>query len=502
MAIEPIFEKIYLSGKRGVVSESVKSECKTMISTESVSEVLSVHATALILGCDEKDGQLKYDGRASFYVSYLAVDGEIKKTECSSDFSGVIKDGCIRAGYKAVCRPEILKTDFSLSGASLSVWASLKVRAELSENIEVSALSGGTNMVVDVSELTFSKSYGVKEAVYSIEEEFEINAEIKEVLCHRASASVTAVSSGVGSVIVDGQVYLSIIALQKSEKSSIIKEVRTIPFRMEIECEEAMPTMQATASVVEKGLKTEVLVDEESAKSKVTVSLNLGFTGEAWTAEEKTLVKDAFSTTDDIELVKEQTQVYKPSGSEYLTAGFNGRAPTDELPIGVSLFAVGNERAEIVSSELNSGKLKISGVVTAVGFLCDGEGKTFARKLETPFEKELDCNLKGELDYVCVRAERVTARLISATEIELDGELIFAVNAKEKVLIDCIKEIKSLGAKKENTHAISVYIPFENEELWSLAKRLNVCPESLVETNPDLTFPLTGEERIVVYRKL
>ena len=35
----------------------------------------------------------------------------------------------------------------------------------------------------------------------------------------------------------------------------------------------------------------------------------------------------------------------------------------------------------------------------------------------------------------------------------------------------------------------------------ALAKRLNVCPKSLVETNSDLQFPLTGKERIVVYRR-
>ena len=45
-------------------------------------------------------------------------------------------------------------------------------------------------------------------------------------------------------------------------------------------------------------------------------------------------------------------------------------------------------------------------------------------------------------------------------------------------------------------------VPFENEDLWSLAKRLSVCPEQLVSTNPELQFPLTGEERIVIYRQL
>ncbi len=501
MAIEPIYEKITLSGKRIVESEQIKAECKTAVATDGVSEVLSVSALAVTLSCDTQDGQIKHDGRAVFYICYLTVDGEVKKTECSADFSGVIKDGGIKQGYKAVCSVQVVKTDYDLTGASLSVTATVKVVVEVAGSVELNALSGGNNLVIDTDEITLSKSYGVKEGVYPLEEEFELSCEIKEVLSHRAAASVTAVQCGVGSIIVDGQAYLTVIALQKTEKCSIIKEVRTLPFRMEIECEDAMPTMQATASVTEKGLKTEVLVDEENGKSKVTVSLNLHFTGEAWSGEERVVARDGFSITDDVELIKEQAESYKPCEPQFFSFAFNGRAGVSELPVGVSLFAVGSERAEILTSEYVDGKLKVTGVVTALGYFADGDNRPFTRKLETAFEKELDANINGEIYSVCARAERVSARLVSATEIDLDGEIVLTVSSREKTTFTCIKEIKSVGEKQENTHAISVYIPLENEELWSLAKRLNVCPTSLVETNPDLTFPLTGKERIVVYRK-
>ena len=57
------------------------------------------------------------------------------------------------------------------------------------------------------------------------------------------------------------------------------------------------------------------------------------------------------------------------------------------------------------------------------------------------------------------------------------------------------------GDKKTEDSAISVYIPREGEELWSLAKRLNATPESIMSANKDLQFPLTGKERIAVYRQ-
>ena len=72
----------------------------------------------------------------------------------------------------------------------------------------------------------------------------------------------------------------------------------------------------------------------------------------------------------------------------------------------------------------------------------------------------------------------------------------------EKCSVGLVKQVSSLGEKVQNTHAISVYIPNKGETLWSLAKRLNVSPETLINTNQDLQFPLSGKERIVVYRQI
>ena len=55
--------------------------------------------------------------------------------------------------------------------------------------------------------------------------------------------------------------------------------------------------------------------------------------------------------------------------------------------------------------------------------------------------------------------------------------------------------------KEENPCAISVYIARSGEDVFSLAKRLNQCPDKIKETNKDLQFPLNGDERIVVYRQ-
>ena len=73
------------------------------------------------------------------------------------------------------------------------------------------------------------------------------------------------------------------------------------------------------------------------------------------------------------------------------------------------------------------------------------------------------------------------------SEIEYESEIVSAVDIGE--------------TKQVATAAVSVYIPVAGEGLWELSKRLNVCPETLVATNAELQFPLTGKERIVVFRQ-
>ena len=78
---------------------------------------------------------------------------------------------------------------------------------------------------------------------------------------------------------------------------------------------------------------------------------------------------------------------------------------------------------------------------------------------------------------------------------------MFTVYAKTRYSAEIISAAEAGAEKAIQAAAISVYIPLAGEGLWELAKRLNVCPEKLVETNSELQFPLTGKERIVVYRQ-
>ena len=180
----------------------------------------------------------------------------------------------------------------------------------------------------------------------------------------------------------------------------------------------------------------------------------------------------------------------------------SGRAITPELPVGASVLAVGGERVEVVKVDCVEDGAVISGVLSATAYLRDGDEKIFTVNLETPFESAVSCAyICEELSEICVRAYNGRAKIISLTETELEADINFTVYPEEKTELEIIGKIKPIGEKVKPTAGLSVYIATPGEDMWSLAKRLSVSPETLAQTNSDLTFPLTGDERIVIYRQ-
>ena len=502
MAIEPIFEKINVVRPCEAIKNQIKIDCRTDVSTDSVEKVLVCSAFAVVSQSQAIGGEIRYGGKATFYLSYISSDGKIYKCECGSEFSGRLENSLISDGARVRVNAVVDKTEVSVEGIKLSVSAYLTVTAYPFERLEVCALSGGDNLIVDSKDVPIVKSFGVKEGLFPVEEEFELDYPIEEVLSHRAEAIITAVQCGVGSIIIDGEVLLTIIALQKNQKQDIMRENKVLPFRYELECEDAMPTMQATARAKEKAFKTDVSVDFENGKSNLLSSVTLQFEGEAFTKTTATIAADAFSTSEQVDLVYDHFPFYK--ACEQYLANFINSCPCEieELPVGATLLAVGGEKAEILTTDKKDNALLVSGTVGAVGYFKDGENRVFTRKMEVPFEKKIDyAGDEKDTVEISLVASKATAKILTLTQVNLEAELIFTVYPCETSKVKYVKEIKCSGEKECCQSAISVFIAMEGEDLWSLSKRLNVCPETLVLTNKDLQFPLTGKERIVVYRQ-
>ena len=154
-------------------------------------------------------------------------------------------------------------------------------------------------------------------------------------------------------------------------------------------------------------------------------------------------------------------------------------------------------------TEVKEGAATVEGVLTASAFVTGAESADSV-VLELPFSVTLAAEELRAGDEVRaeVAVSAVTARTVGETDAEMNAELRVTVTAFRKETVSVIVDATAGEAKQECTAAISVYLPRPGNTLWDIGKELGVSPETVMEFNKDLQFPLTGEERIVIYRRM
>ena len=292
MPFSPLYSKIIANDKKQYYVQTVKTEAKTDINSEEIKKIINVSAFSTVTKVETSGKEIRTEGKVTYYICYEADGGGVKKKEIGQDFTGTIT--AAEDVRRAYVKSRVVKTEPDASGIKLSVSATIELVAEVRTGIFANALTGGDNLVLDVKDYSITRGYGVKKTVYPVEEEFERDYAVEEVLFHRADPVVTAVQCGVGTIIVDGEVKISAVVLRSGEKSDIIKDVENVAYRAEIECDEAMPSMSATAKAELKSFKTDISVDPESGKSRVVASAIIQLEGEAFSTETVSLAADAF----------------------------------------------------------------------------------------------------------------------------------------------------------------------------------------------------------------
>ena len=499
--MEPVYQTLKIDGAKEKYLKTFTVQKKTDKSQEEISRILSVSSSVYSGTTAIDKNVVSFSGKVVYYVCYLDENGNVKKYETAQEFT----ESVVVEKEEDVCDVLVsvntLKTGEEFDGGALSLSVTLEAIVETVSCREVSVFSDGENVVADKKEIEYTKSLGSRKSVYPVEDEFDLPFPVCDVLSQRLNATVTAVQCGVGCVIVDGEIYLDALLLQNEEKRDIIKEEKAIPFRMEVEYGEAMPQMLATSTVKEKSLKTDVSVDEETGKSTVNVIINLEFTAEVFENRSLLMTSDVFSTTEDLK-VDVITECFSLPEKKCVTSQkIIEKTEISPLEADVSIMATTVENVSITTySETDEG-LKVEGEATFFVY-AKGTAGVNVIKAKTPFDIIVDCPiLDAENKKVLAVGKCATTRIVSLSELEISFDLVVSVSATKNGKFVCVKDVCSLGEKQVCDCALSVYISYPGEELWSLAKRLNESPERILMTNKDLQFPLTGDERIVVYRQ-
>ncbi len=244
-----------------------------------------------------------------------------------------------------------------------------------------------------------------------------------------------------------------------------------------------------------------------NGESSIDVEMPYTLTGEIYTCYNQEVIVDAYDTSREVKLTTESfdQSICKCScfAEEKIIAGFN---LSEDAPRVERILGTASENISLVNTVVKQGEMILEGIanVCVVYYSEDEEGNKVLNSVLIDLPYSLNISNKeiaeNDLAEVCLKLGEISVKNKKGRELEVVANVFVCYNLSSPTISAFTTEI-TLGEEKQNSpYALEIVVAKENETLWDIAKRLSVKEELLVAQNSDITLPLVGGEKLVVFR--
>ena len=468
-------------------------ECR--MAAQEINQIIDVEAHTALLQATCENGEVKYGGKLYLTVLYTDSDNKLCRAERGAEFfhkaeNACITPACIAAG--ALC---VENVSVRRDGASVVIACVVGGKFSIFGERGVEYVSGGEGLIVKKKDVAICREYFAT-AVFEETDEFETDY-AQDILLHGETVLVTDVRTDVGQVDVAGEIALHFCMLRRD--GTLCTYERTAPFKTQVLCDEALPSSLATAKVYVQSAYITADTDEEKGRSKIVVDFTLSCAVTVYEKDELSVVDDAFSPDVYLTLTKKNEATRYALNAEIITERIHGTPILEsngdlegKMPCAVVFPRVS------VELKKTNGETQMEGVIEGKVLYQGEDGGCTLAKLSLPFllpttfdvDSEVDCSVYG-----------LGVRIRAGGEVEAEATLKMRITPFERLEFSYADEVVEGEMRQPLKSGISVYMTVCGDGLWETAKRLCVSPEQLERENPELCFPLKGEERLVIYRQ-
>ena len=438
------------------------------------------------------ENEVRYGGKA--YFTIVTDQGDTKKVETGVEFmykeevKGVTS-GCSVIGTVTAENPKVIIKNGIVSVSALLIYKGKVITA--TEEEYVCDISGAN---VKESEIEYTCLPQKYKADFTVEDEFELPLAITDVLWHGEKVKISEVSAGIGGVNVSGEVEVSMLV--KSSDGSVSMHTKCVELRFEGEASNVLPSSVAVVGAYVKGAKLSITAYEQSSKSAVSAYITLQFNGVIYEVESARLILDAYSTKKELVLDKKDYLITSIKGVKAYSTPCEIEGLC-KIPENARLICPLFAKIESVEQVNYSGGVELKGVITA----------TLLVKEESAL-KTVKCPVNYSAKFQGANLSLYQLSTSGFNANDLNGEITFnlTLNAtfveSEPILVKGLRAVEEGEDLPVQDSAITVCVPSPGDTLWELGKSLCVSEEEITKLNDGLNFPLTGEERVVIYREI
>lgn len=474
-----------------ILSQSV-AECRFPQSSE-IAEVIAVYPQISSVSCEVSSGRVNYSGKLILTIVYSDGEGKLCRMQKGAEISHFADDDSLAPANYGVCTLLCEKTTVKRDGSAFVISAIISAKIAVYTRTERTCVCGAEGAHVRTERVDLISIVGFS-GESEVEDDFDADS-VVDVLIPSAKAVILSAVCGTGEVQIGGEIYLSLFAMRS--QTPVCLE-RIIPFKSTVPCEDAGLGKRAFARAEITDLVVNANVNEDRGKCQVDFTCSLSFNG--WFADEHgcDVAVDAFSESNEVVLTNAEEVAPVCADLKVYSERVYGLASTkSRLTYDCKFHAVALPEAECAFNE-DTGCLE--GAVNTL-LIYEQNGEIKSTEVSLPFAVALNgVKEAGQTVVEDVAVCGVSVRLKAEGEAEAEATLKISASVLGESKVTYITAIEEGEAVEQNDCAVSVFIPTAGDGLWEVAKKLKKAPDEVSSVNADLTFPLTGKERIIVYR--
>lgn len=473
---------------RQVAALKTQSMVEIKFSEQDAGEVVAVEPQISLSSCEISSGRLNYGGRLIATLVYADGDGKLCRVQKGAEFTHFLDDDILAPAQRGECVLTCERCQVKRDGSAFVVAVVVGASVDVFDSAQRSFI---TSLEGAVCKTDTAKTYSLVNFSGESEVDDDFECVAQDVLVPSASVQVLDCTVRAGVAEISGEIYLTLLAVRDS---SPVNLDRTIPFKCELSCEDAVLAQRAYCRAEISAVNVNCKVNEERGRCDVDFNATLSFAGHYFEEEEVNYVSDAFCADSELALTFQEEKIKLDNDVKVYSERVNGPcASKAKLDYTCAFLAAALPHAEFARTQ--SG---VEGSVTAT-LLYEQGGEVRSTEVNMPFSVSLT-GLSDECGKVDVSVCGMSLR--QRAEGECEGEAMLKITAAdgETRTVRYLTEAIAGEGKQPCDSAISVYIPSAGDGLWETAKKLSESPESIKISNPELNFPLTGKERILIYR--
>ncbi len=490
------FVNISANVKKQLDAKSFYMDCDFAL--DDAADIIHLGAKAAITNTETLLDEIRVSGKVSFNVIFTDSEGSLKYEESIQDFEQTVEAAGIGPLDYSMIGISVADTDY-MGVSSVKARATIELSGCFISKRQISIMDNDSKDIICRKDIVeYQNMIALPDCVIEYTDNMDIEDNCNRILSSSTKAVITRVMQGNEVITIEGQAITLVVYVAEG----LLKSKEYInDFAGEIISEDINLDTKVCALARVKSDSAKLVESKRGKECVISFSISLSCMAACKGSAQ--IISDAYSIDYECNIKSEEYSMDKVYDTLYFRESLVSNLEiAEESPAIKNVLAVLSSSIGAISIS-SADPTMVEGIVSCTILYVNENDKIEKLTSEVPYQFKLPFELTArQVDYLQAQVAGIGFKLKHNRGIEINIELAIAASSREKGVFTFVSEVVTGEAKQQSDYAITCVIAGVGDDIWKIAKLLNVESEKLLATNKDLELPLQGGERIIYYRML